>query len=72
MFTVLVDEVMIVCGLVGALVHSSYKVSLRRLTIPSSVSANVQSSGLSLSLALLLSFGLHGLLPGPPANMPSC
>lgn len=70
LFTVLVDEVMIVSGLIGALVHSSYKVSLQRLIISSSGGANVQLSGLSLSLALLPSSGLYGLLPGPLANTP--
>lgn len=72
LFTILLDEVMIVTGLVGALVHSNYKVSLQRLVISSHAGVNISFSGLSLCLAGLPSFGLHGPWPGPLANMPSC
>ena len=67
LYTVLIDEVMIITGLVGALVTSSYKVQkLCELFRGSTV--NYCGSGDTSSLDASLLSGLGGLSSGPAAS----
>lgn len=70
LYTILIDEVMIITGLIGALVQSSYKVLPTYLSWLLGNDANINSSGAISPLAVSHSYGLHGPSPGLPANTP--
>ena len=68
LYTILMDEIMIVTGLVGALVKSNYKVNT--VSIVNARHANLLCSGDTMFLAALPSSSLHGTSLGLPASMP--
>ena len=66
LYTLLIDEIMIITGLVGALVTSSYKVQDYANCLGEMLL--IKFSGDTTSSDASLSFGLRGLSSGPAAS----